>query len=57
MAEQNEVIFYPEIINVGGSIGVVIPKDVASTIKLEVKDRVKITLEILKKREQNGTNH
>lgn len=55
MENVDEAIFYPEVNNVGGSLGVIIPKDVVNLLGLQPKDQIKVTVKFVK-RANNGDN-
>ena len=45
----NEAVFYPDVIEIGGSLGFTIRKDVVELINLKKGDKLKINLEIIKR--------
>ena len=45
----NEGIFYPEVIEIGGSLGFTIKKDIVELVNLQKGDKLKVHFEIVKR--------
>ena len=49
MEERKKAFFYPEVTAIGGSLGIIIPKDIVDTINLLKGDRLEVMIEITKR--------
>ena len=42
-------MFYPEVTKIGGSLGVIVPKNIVELINLRSKDKVQINLKVIRR--------
>ena len=47
MENVKEAMFYPDIIEIGGSLGLIVRKDIVELINLKKADKVKIVIEVI----------